>query len=882
MLWRLRFTLARGWAGNALAWGRRVAGCAPQALRRQRSGPVFVLFAVDILALGACERPSAAVGAGATDGCPTGEIRDDAGACVPAACGVGPFGENGDADILLEPGSDLQAAADELGAGTIALSAGIWPGSLSLTTAHEGLAIVGRCAQLVTIDAQYVGTPVVTMVGHRRTPFALAGVTLTGGAGLGLVADHTDSSFRDLVIADTADAGDDYGTGLMVVAGVAALDNVTIARSVLYGLVVVDGAEVSVSDVRVTDTTASRGHLGQAVYVGQASMTGTGLTIERNAGVGGYFLDAQVTLDDVEIRDPVAAGAEGTGMAVEVREGSAVRLDRLRVFGSLGRGIEVSDVNSSLDVRNSTISGTVPGDAGWNGESVVAMSGGHLELSDSRVSGVADADVRVLDGASAVLARVHLDGRLGVGEAHGSYGFTVEGGEAELHDVRIEHVDVGVVAKDGATLSAFGLIIDDVRGFAFAADAATFDVEDCSLSRGVAGEAVEGFLFGVLPGSSGFLRRCHLFDSTLGGVGVNGPDARLWMQDVEVSGIRPSTLFDYGAAIELVDGAWMDAERVIVSDDAGAGLSLHASEAHVRDLRVQGGARPAAEAPAGIVASEGSTLDGDDIVVETWSPYGLLALSAGTEVRASNVRISVGSPGALTSESFGSMASVGADLTLVDAAITGVTGPAIGAFGNGHVSCTRCALTGNQFAGATAVGGRLDLIDSSIDGTLPSASNAGGIGVYAAPGEGTTALTLDHVVIGAHQTAGVWVSGVPSVVIRNSTISGGEGVRLREDLTMQGDAVYVGAGGGTAWLSMHDTLLQNAAGAGLLLDGASADLGGLVWADNGIDIVQQRCGEPVDASSIPEARTSICSGADRLVVPLVFSPFSPDAPARLQ
>ena len=102
--------------------------------------------------------------------CPTGQLLDEAGdepVCVPEACGIGPWGDEADANLFDATGADggdgsqerpfgsIQEAADAMGSdggGVLAIAGGTYVENLALDAAHDGVVLAGRCAELVTID----------------------------------------------------------------------------------------------------------------------------------------------------------------------------------------------------------------------------------------------------------------------------------------------------------------------------------------------------------------------------------------------------------------------------------------------------------------------------------------------------------------------------------------------------------------------------------------------------------------------------------------------------------------------------------------------------------------------------------------------------------
>jgi hypothetical protein len=140
-------------------------------------------------------------------------------------------------------------------------------------------------------------------------------------------------------------------------------------------------------------------------------------------------------------------------------------------------------------------------------------------------------------------------------------------------------------------------------------------------------------------------------------------------------------------------------------------------------------------------------------------------------------------------------------------------------------------------------------------------------------GDAPSLRVIDSV-ISDNLVAGVWLSGEGNYQLSGNTITGGIGVP-HGSTTRCGDGVFargVAAWDGTSGLLLDGNTLTGNAGAGLLLDDASAMLGGNTWTGNAPDLWVQgdACLSPRDDWA--EAPTSeVCPEWDRPTCDLAFS-----------
>ena len=355
----------------------------------------------------------------------------DGAACVPASCGLQPWGDVGpDPDpegttwyVLAgaEPGGDgsiarplatvtaAMEAATALPGGRVVIGAGHYHERLAFSRAHDGLELIGRCTELVTIDGEGLAAATLSVFASAIVVRAL---TITGGRP-GIIAGQVPGApglvlrGNDLVVEDNG------GYGVLATGSG----------------VLVDLAESVVRGVRPTNDLSH----GRGIGVEQAAtLLGVGLRVEGVQGTG-----VQVT--------GLGSNAEIDGLVV---------LDALaQDDGSLGRDLHVVN-GGALDVRN--------GDLGAPLESAIVVQGGssRLELVDTVVACGPDWCSRVLGGGTLLAARVAWSLSDGPGlQVHGASSF------ADLTDVSLVGPSVWpVTAESGAALLMQGARIEDGAG----------------------------------------------------------------------------------------------------------------------------------------------------------------------------------------------------------------------------------------------------------------------------------------------------------------------------------------------------------------------------------------------------------------------------------
>ena len=230
-------------------------------------------------------------------------------------------------------------------------------------------------------------------------------------------------------------------------------------------------------------------------------------------------------------------------------------------------------------------------------------------------------------------------------------------------------------------------------------------------------------------------------------------------------------------------------------------------------------------------------------------------------------------------DGFGVACQRGGAATLTHLTVSEVDGPGLAALDGGQLRCTSCAIDANASVGVAAIDGQLALTDTTITNTRPGRALPGGIGVLARSLVGDTTVELSRVQISGNALAAVWDEGARDVVLRDSTISGGVGVEVREGLYAHGNAIFArGVDGDERRLAVTRGAVTGAS-VGVLLEGATAEIDGAVWLENAVDVATQQCGELPPPTDLTGATVELCPASERLTFPMDYDIFLPEPAA---
>jgi hypothetical protein len=809
--------------------------------------------------------------------------------CVPAACGVGAWGElaeqadawfvstdaepDGDGSIE-RPMASVQDALDAASAsgGQVAVAAGTYEETLRLNHDHDAVQLAGRCRELVEIDAS--GGAADDAGVHAEDSdggavWQLSGLTIRGGQDTGVFVSGGQLSLDSVALHDNIGAGvyvyghgssaslvravlagalseaaDEVAPGLLVQhGGAAVVTDSLIEGNGGAGIYLYDDASAELEGVTVQETlSAHDGTGGWGAYVmDHSSLAARDVVFVRNHQVGiGAYLDSTVELTDVSIEETLHASDGTDGHGVFVWEGAALVAQDVQLVGNADCAL-VASYGGSADLLRVTISDTRWREDGTWGRGIEVSMGSSLRAEDCVIERNGRTGIYVGQaGSTAQLIRT--DVREQVGEADGFLGRGIEVyDEAVLEavDCVIEgNPDAGLYSSDYTDLTLSGVEVRDSRAQAD-------------------GEPGAGI---VLENGATLTASDCLVEATVGlGIIARDEGTLLNLDRVHVRDTRLDPSGDSGHGIAVQAEAVMVAEDCLLEDNTSVGIfvgdgaaSVALSGTEVRNTRTNG----MGQYGRGMEVQDGGQVVAEDCLFEGNATTGILAAGEGVAVHLTDVRVEDTVRGGNSSVGNGISCQEGAIVDAVDVSVSGSEGPGLLVSASGHLTCTGCELEANGFAGAVVwYDGTLEITDSTIVGTVVDAAEGGGVGVYASNHvAGEHALTVERTTIEDHPIAAVWLQGDGDYSIRDCTLVGGVGeVQEHFDGTttvLHGDAVV--ATGGVANLTLEGNTVEGALRAGILLDGSSASLADNVYADNETDLVWQDCEDVIEPTGLGE------------------------------
>lgn len=817
-------------------------------------------------------------------GCPGQGQGDGLGAPDADPCGAGPWGAYGalgdmvfvspdgrpDGDGSLEAplasiraALDLAANRDMAGVVVGALDAGtVYAEALDLDAPHRGLAILGRCADLVTIDASdFVGPGSYTgAIRVRSGPVRLAGLTLTGGD-FGLVAScANDEEVPPKVDATNLIVTGNRKTGVRVSGGSEQRDSVLrLAHSQIVGN----------TGLGVYSTSRGTAHLVDCVVQStdpgdEAELSGAGIDVrgggrvvaERTSILDNHIYGVHVAgpgstalLRHSEVLDTLPSDSQNSGVGLCIAEGGALEAIDLLVAGSLQRGVWATGPQSRVLLDDVTVREVR--EAVGRGRGIEVADGALLQASDCIVEDTWDHGVLATDSGEARLLRTTLSGNQAGQADLGAAISATDGGAVRARDGRVEHVDYAAVqASDaGSLVQLSDMVISDVQL-----------AESAGIYGGARGIRVE---------AGGQVRAERVSIADVGGAGilVYQDGSLLEFEDLEIRGTGPSPDGGegFGLAVEwggraegrhlVTGGNWrysvraaQDGSTVLIEDsDIGAadpqdfapdhvgGININSgAAAELRDVRfldplgpalfawggaelktdrllVRGG--QALDDPAGFVVQSGSSLRDSNSIIDETLEVGLSVSGPGTRVHLDGTRISRIRPNSDGRRGRGISLRNEAELTAVDLKIT----------------------DSHDIGLSTYWGARAELIRGTVSGTRAGERPGSGVGILANVGarvilDGTRIEDSDGP--GVIATLGGTISGT-QVELSGNTLAGaiastGGTLRL-EDSEINGTRPHPGDGGGvgvfsynlgfTPIVELHRVVVRETAGPAIYLTG---------------------------------------------------------------
>lgn len=613
--------------------------------------------------------------------------------------------------------------------------------------------------------------------------------------------------------------------------------------------------------VGLSQLTVSGGRNALQVTKGTLEVDGVDVVDAEDFGVIAVGASAEVALTDVTVSDTRSRDGH-FGRAIDVEYDARLTADRV----ALARNHDVSLFlveGATADLHDVSIVDSLPVTEALGGRGIEAGLGAVLTGEGVVVEGATDVGMFLYGvGTTASFTDFQVLGTTVTDPATGG---------------------LGVQLTSGATLSLAGYIATDNEGAALVANGVgtSVTVDGCTLTRNRSTSRQDpGGGVMTQQGAEGSIRDCTLTDNSDVALGASDPGSVLDIARVTISGTRRGPDGHGGEAL-YADGGQLFAEDVTVTD--GQEHAVYARRDAILDVRAltveATWTTEEADYGRGVNVQEGAALTCTGCTFDESHDVGVIADGPTTTATLVDSTLSNTRTASRTRGAMGVAIQDAATVLGEGLVITGTEGPGVYAVTGGHFGCVGCVLDENGFAGVVVLDGEIDLDDTRVDGARGDASSGGGVGLFALGGYGPTRVELDGVELTGNRYAAAWLEGPGVFRIENSRLEGGPGVDFGA-VTVHGNAVFARDGllgwDGTTGLSLTGSTLSGSRSA-ILLHGASADLSGVVFADNTVDLAQQACAEVPSPTHVPDTATrDLCPEQWQVVVPLSYGLYLED------
>jgi|GEM_PF-1921420 len=513
--------------------------------------------------------------------CGPGELRDDADACVPQACGTGAWGSHephpteptyhvlasaeapgdGSAEAPFPRLSSALEAAVAAPGGRVLIGAGRYLDHLSFSRAHDGLELIGRCTELAIVDGEGLAAPTLaifassvvvrslTITGGR--PGVIAGevpgapglvlrgndLVIDGNGGYGVLAtgqgvlvDLAESRIQN--ISPTNDVSPARGIGVEQTATLVG-QGIEVRGVIGIGLEVMNGSSAEIERLELAPMLAQDdGTYGRGIHVTGGALTLRDSVIERQPEIGVQIVNGgSLVFTDGRM--------EGGTITTVARSGGSLVLERSQLVAPSGRGLAALGPNTLVDLRASSATGT--GDAGPL--------------------------VSVEDGAGLVAEGLSVEGGYGVAVHIAGLGSAVRLRDTDVLSTGGDAPDgspgIAVLVSDGADLEGDDLLVSGATGPGFVvARGATATCLSCRVTDATFAAAWVSD-DGDLRLEGGQLTSTRTHPTLQGGVGALGAGGgaggtRLQLDDTSVLDMPHAGVAVRGAGAFRLAGAIID------------------------------------------------------------------------------------------------------------------------------------------------------------------------------------------------------------------------------------------------------------------------------------------------------------------------------------
>jgi hypothetical protein len=437
-------------------------------------------------------------------------------------------------------------------------------------------------------------------------------------------------------------------------------------------------------------------------------------------------------------------------------------------------------------------------------------------------------------------------------------GFTLRGGQPGLQ-----------VA--GGTVAMHYMLVDDSVGAGLWVPGPAFlSIEQARIEDTVpAAEASEGYGLVAAGGADVDLVNVTFEDNAVTAILAGGEQTSVYIHLADVLGTTAAYQVA-GPAIDVYGGAYLDADSMTLSGNAGCALLVEdaGTEASIGSIEIYDTATALdGTGGQGIRVEAGAGLWASNVIMDSNSGYAVGASGPDSYLQLNMSFISNTAVDADGAVAPAVLAQDGARVEIDGLTSDDTEGPGVAALNGASLHCYDCDLDASQFAAAVVEGASLSLDSCRIDGVVGSAHLGGGIGVYARDDGGAVELILEGSTLEGATCTGVFLSGGGSYDLSENEIEG-----VSDGQHQCGDGLLASGGVGADDLHLSGNTFHAAGRAGVLLDGSSATLSGNTYTDNAVDLVWQGCDGVEEPVGYEEASTTeICSGADYLVQPFDFT-----------
>ncbi len=851
---------------------------------------------------------------------------DDGGTCVPEACGSGIWGDleldgttvhvdaaaaeggNGSAEAPLRSIQSAVDLAGSAGGGMVAVAAGTYPEALMLGSGHSGVRLVGRCRDLVVLDAR-TGDDRTAGI-HIDAPgqeLQVSGLTVQGADYCGLLVAGGSVLLEDSDILENAMMGvivrqDNMPASELVVRSSRILRNVTAGIGATDG-----GSRVELHDTVIADTQVEGGYcVGMTAFEG-ATIEAWDSLLEGNSYSGAYAegRGTQVVLHASTIRDTAQAASTPSGWGITAANGGSVSADACLLTGNTTSGIGATGEGATVTLRGCTIRNSRCTSSGDGGFGIEVNSGATLWAEDTLFEDNLGAGVVVVnEDSEATLIRTVISNTAPNDAGAGGFGVQVNDGATLNTDACLVTHNTGFgvgVAEPGSRAELLDTTISDTRpdedggqGL-MVFDEAFVLARSCMISSNtMAGVTLlyprtrtllqdcqvvdtqphpslrEGLGASAQDGAELVIQSSEISRNNLIGVAAGGFGARLELEGTSIRGTLPDEEIGLGYGLQLYGGAEARIDGCEISGNTTLGVMLGEPGTHmaVRDSIISDTQLDdIGTLGYGVQVSNagGATLEGCELSGNLG--VGLFSYQRNSTIELRDTTVRDTRRNLTYALSAGLCTQDGGAIDATRLEVYDTEGPALYCHSEGsRITCRDSLFSGSRYAGAvTTDGGLLELEGSTVEGTAPGPDVGGGLGLYASPwfGEPPT-VTVSDSFIQDNPVAGAWFSGEGSYTLQNNDISGGSGEEFGAGFRC-GNAVFVDRGIGPqvdgAGMLLQGNSIHSGQEAGLFLADASATLDGNTWSGNPVDLIRQgeSCAEPPEGyDTEPLADAELC------------------------